>query len=701
VSGAAATTPRSRWAGLLMLAFVLALTLPFDPCWLDFEQSRRALLLVLLGATALVAPRQLARKPAGETWLLLWVLWGGIGLVAAWLAGLWGGSPQPVWSLGMLQALHLLCLCGLLRLAATSGADHWHPAILTTALLTSLFGLLQHLGVVAWTGYGTPTQPVSVFGNLNVAAEFTAVAGAVAASSLAPHRWLPASALVACSAYALVNGSRSALVALPAAALFCVWAARRAQPAPALLRRLLPILLVLAGGLLGALLPTGQGSGAATTTPSTNRTATIEVRLEIAKSGAAMVWDDPLFGSGLGQFAARYPLYRSQQEIELSTFGRREARQVQTAHDDWLQAAIEGGVPGLLLLLLFSLTMWVCGIQRPQRSAPLVALFLLMLVRSPLGNAPAVAIALLSTAAPLDEGEDALPGHRMHALLRSLGLLTTLLGAMLLFAQQPLADYLRQRIREQAPLGDPALLESSTSRWPLDATAWQLLAQERAARATNRDEAEQALQAAEAACRLRPNEPTFLLLAAELLVKCDRPEDAEDMLERALRIDPGNPQTYVQLAAARFTRRDFAGTMAALQDAPPQRLRRQLAERYEEFARLAVAAREIRAHLQLRAEAALARTMAKVLEDEPALAKAAFDLWLADLQLLDQTDDPRVAVLGALLALQLEDRDTAAAMADQAGRLTPLQRRYLKPHIDRLRQAVPAWARALQADGER
>ena len=55
-----------------------------------------------------------------------------------------------------------------------------------------------------------------------------------------------------------------------------------------------------------------------------------------------MVADQPVTGMGPGQFPIRYPEYRSQEEIELSTFGRKEARAVFTAHNDWLQTAIEG-----------------------------------------------------------------------------------------------------------------------------------------------------------------------------------------------------------------------------------------------------------------------------------------------------------------------------------------------------------------------
>lgn len=44
-------------------------------------------------------------------------------------------------------------------------------------LLTSIYGILQRFGIAEFCGYGVEREPVSVFGNLNVASEWTAVCG--------------------------------------------------------------------------------------------------------------------------------------------------------------------------------------------------------------------------------------------------------------------------------------------------------------------------------------------------------------------------------------------------------------------------------------------------------------------------------------------------------------------------------------------
>ena len=66
------------------------------------------------------------------------------------------------------------------------------------------------------------------------------------------------------------------------------------------------------------------------------------LRLDLVKSSIAMVCDRPWTGSGLGTWPIAYPAYA---RFDDGTF-------VNQAHNDWLQWAVEGGVPMLLLLLL-------------------------------------------------------------------------------------------------------------------------------------------------------------------------------------------------------------------------------------------------------------------------------------------------------------------------------------------------------------
>lgn len=70
--------------------------------------------------------------------------------------------------------------------------------------------------------------------------------------------------------------------------------------------------------------------------PSTN------ARLLIWKSSIQMILAHPFFGTGWGTFVYYYPAYRSLSENTTSGF---------FAHNDYLQFAIEGGIPALLLQL--------------------------------------------------------------------------------------------------------------------------------------------------------------------------------------------------------------------------------------------------------------------------------------------------------------------------------------------------------------
>ncbi|MBN8731813.1 MAG: O-antigen ligase family protein [Acidobacteria bacterium] len=67
-------------------------------------------------------------------------------------------------------------------------------------------------------------------------------------------------------------------------------------------------------------------------------------RKQIYLSGMDMLADRPLAGFGLGAFSAAYPAY--------ALFDN--GRFVNLAHNDWLQIAVEAGLPGLALLVTFA-----------------------------------------------------------------------------------------------------------------------------------------------------------------------------------------------------------------------------------------------------------------------------------------------------------------------------------------------------------
>jgi O-antigen ligase len=81
-----------------------------------------------------------------------------------------------------------------------------------------------------------------------------------------------------------------------------------------------------------------------------------DIRAAINRTIVPMIVDHLPFGSGAGSFAAIYKVYEP-----LTTLGPRYANQ---AHNDILQALLEGGVPSMLLLLAF--TVWF--VRRTQRA---------------------------------------------------------------------------------------------------------------------------------------------------------------------------------------------------------------------------------------------------------------------------------------------------------------------------------------------
>ena len=108
-------------------------------------------------------------------------------------------------------------LAGLLVCAQTGTVlpvSAWRTALPILLAATSVYGIAQRLGIAEFCGYGAVGEPVSVFGNLNVAAEATATGlAACLALGLASLR-LPLVALALGGAYLAINGSRSSAVAL-------------------------------------------------------------------------------------------------------------------------------------------------------------------------------------------------------------------------------------------------------------------------------------------------------------------------------------------------------------------------------------------------------------------------------------------------------------------------------------------------------
>lgn len=646
-------------------AFVVVLVLPFHPLWIDFEQVRRGLLLVLAGAL-LVAFRRLPRAH-GER-----ALWWFVGLLAASACvnsigqAIAATPEQPSsfqpWDAGF-RIAHWVALIATLRLGA-AGPRAFATPLASVLLLVSGFGLLQHLGLCAIGGYGTAREPVSVFGNLNVASECAAVLATAVAVLGTRKAWLWIAALATAGAYLVVNQSRSGLIALPIGLALLSLLRRRE-------RGWLPLAVAGGGAVLGAVLWLGCPRPepidlSAVTAEQKRGTATLGVRLEIAAGSARLFGEAPLFGHGPGQFAVQYPRVRSQDEIEASSHGRRFASEVRTAHDDWLEILVEGGLPAMLLFALALFALQRGGGDRSGQ-VPLFVLLLLMLVRSPLANAPAAAIALLLVGRPAAAPPAAARSRLRRAAEPIAGLVLLALGVLPIAGNTAATAYLAALVRGEHP---PRSAIASASWWmPFEPRWFQLLAQEEA---TDGD-LDAAVATAQRALRLRPFDPQLHVLLGEVLARSNRIEEADRIARHGLPLDPANPELRVLLSTMRCRMKQPDEAIAAVVLQPHAVLRARLGEHFRALADLAERTGDEHGAARYRVERAFLAAVDALGGSGPAAWTAAGErvrTLLAAMSVAGvERSDLRGHAVSSLHALDLGEPDIAIRQGEAAGKL--------------------------------
>jgi len=668
----AATLP--RWLPWALLGL---LVLPFHPLWVDFEQVRRALLLVLAGACLLLLPR--LRPAVGEragAWF--------IGLLAVCAVVNFAGqaiaadAEHPVsfqpWEAAYRLA-HWLALGVVLRLGAAVPQGFAAP-LSGTLLVTSLYGLLQRTGCAELAGYGVEREPVSVFGNLNVASEWTAVAACAVAVLGTRRPWLQFAALGASGAYLVVDQSRSGLIALPIG-LVLLWLLRRAS------RGWMPLAACAGGALLGLLVEVAMPRATPTDLVAANAaqqrsTTTLAVRLEIAKGSTRLFGESPVFGHGPGQFQVQYPRVRSQTEIEASSLGRRFATEVRTAHDDWLELLVDGGLPALVLFawLLFALQR---GSKDRARLVPLFVLLLLMLARSPLWNAPAVTAALLLAGRPAVQVPTPRPWRRFTKW--ALALVLIALGALPLIAHSLVIPYQRARSLGEQPPAE--CVAQAAAYMPFEPRWYQLLAQEQMLAG---DLAAAATTAARA-LRLRPYDPQLYVLLAEVLARGNRPAEAEQVARHALALDPPNPELRVLLSTVLAQRGRADDAVHAVVDHAHPMLRAQLGEHFRDLAQLCDRQGDEPDAARFRVEQHFVQAIDTLGDGSPAALAATSEHLKLLLPAMQEAGllrtDVRGYLVSALHALDLGAPADAIRLGEQAAQF---------------QVALPAWQRALLGD---
>jgi O-antigen ligase len=194
------------------------------------------------------------------------------------------------------------------------------------------------------------------------------------------NRFLPVCAAAALFASVVAGASRAGFVlaSLEIVVAIALFTARRRVSRQAILQ--LSLALVLAAGVAGWQTLHQRFSAPATET----------LRLDAARASLRMVREHPLIGFGLGTWPVIYPRYA---RIDTGLF-------VNEAHNDWLQWAAEGGVPFLLVMLVFAALLWKRAI-RSIYGLGTISFLLHALVDYPMRQRPALAAWFFAIAAAM------------------------------------------------------------------------------------------------------------------------------------------------------------------------------------------------------------------------------------------------------------------------------------------------------------
>lgn len=432
--------PVGRMGGLFLFLLPLLLVVPFDPFWPDFERARRALLLVFTGLYLVASLRERNQGPSRLFAPLLALP------VLSLLSGIWAWDFLACFESGS----YYLALA-LLPVLVPQGRAALRPlgrGVCLALLLTSMYGIAQHLGFDWPAGFTSPDEAVSTLGNRNVAAEWTTMAAPLAFfAGLIPGAFT----LLFAEIYLWFNGGRAALVGFHLFLLFLIWkpwALGLEKGARRLLMALLAVSLLLGAWTLRDRLFPARTPTAATAAqgPFVRAGNTLAVRLLIYRRALDMGMDALPLGVGGGNFRVRFPRYRSPEEIQISSLDGRLVTRVTTAHNDPLQIFTELGIAGLFFLLLFFYLLVkelrTHGIGA-LAIASLLAFLPLVLTRAPLGNASAALCFLL--AIQLSQRTEATrPWCRFpRGILPLLGLLLLYPGMTALLGELQAAGFVR------------------------------------------------------------------------------------------------------------------------------------------------------------------------------------------------------------------------------------------------------------------
>lgn len=152
--------------------------------------------------------------------------------------------------------------------------------------------------------------------------------------------WIEASVATLFAATVIASGARmgTALIVLETVTIFCV-AWKRHFASFAKLRNLILVFVVLAAGWIIL-------EGPSTLIQRLQEADPLQGRADISRSAWAMAQSRPWTGYGLGNFPVVYPAFA---RFDNGYF-------INHVHNDWLESAVDGGIPLLVIMFIFCVT---------------------------------------------------------------------------------------------------------------------------------------------------------------------------------------------------------------------------------------------------------------------------------------------------------------------------------------------------------
>lgn len=223
--------------------------------------------------------------------------------------------------------------------ADTDNAGFLIRSIVCVSVAISVYGLLQAAGIdiFRWTW---TRSPMSTLGRRNYAAEYIVMVIPwiyYLASAKKGRGLLWATAFLLLLAHLVLTFTRASYMGFFFSSLlfFVLLAGTRG-------RRKLPAARTPAVIFIVCLLAQSAYPGM-----KTFEKGTVKSRFLVWKIALQMVRENPVFGVGPGNFEIRYPEYAAREEEALRT----SKFKVRDVHNDYLETAVNTGIPGLLLFL--------------------------------------------------------------------------------------------------------------------------------------------------------------------------------------------------------------------------------------------------------------------------------------------------------------------------------------------------------------